>query len=187
MFCSHCGGNDLFILYQQMPTSLNLFAVRNVHHYILGIPVAGETFQALDPFWVLIVSPIFAWIYIARGKQGKDFSLPTKFAFGMFLCSLGFLMLSFAGTFFADRDHMISGNWLIATYACQGMGEILVSGLGLAMISKFVPPRIVGFMMGVWFLLSAIARGFLGSSVATLASVPKVEYGTSGIIIGNIY
>jgi proton-dependent oligopeptide transporter, POT family len=164
-----------FILYQQMPTSLNLFAVRNVHHYLLGIPVSGETFQALNPFWILIASPFFAWLYTKLGKKGNDFSMPAKFAFGMFLCSLGFLILPLAIYLFVDGDHMISGNWLIATYGFQSIGEILISGLGLAMISKFVPARIVGFMMGVWFLLSAVARGFLGSFVASFASVSKSQ------------
>ena len=164
-----------FILYQQMPTSLNLFAVRNVRHTLLGIPISGETFQSLNPFWILVASPVFAWLYTKLGKSGKDFSMPAKFAFGMLLCSLGFLILPLAGKFFADSNHMISGDWLIATYGFQSIGEILVSGLGLAMISRFVPARIVGFMMGVWFLLSAIARGFLGSYVASIASVTSEQ------------
>ena len=164
-----------FILYQQMPTSLNLFAVRNVNHYLLGIPISGETFQALNPFWILIASPVFAWLYTKLGKEGKDFSMPTKFAFGMFLSSLGFLIIPLATNLFVDSNHMISGNWLILTYGFQCIGEILISGLGLAMISKFVPARIVGFMMGVWFLLSAVARGFLGSFVASFASVSQSQ------------
>ena len=159
-----------FVLYQQMPTSLNLFTIRNTNHVILGLTLPGESFQSLNPLWILLASPILAWMYIRLGKQGKDFSLPGKFAFGMLLCSFGFLILPFAGKFFATNG-IISGNWLIVTYGFQSIGELLVSGLGLAMVTKLVPQRMMGFMMGAWFMSTAVAMA-LGGVVASFASVP---------------
>lgn len=172
-----------FILYQQMPTSLNFFAMRNVEHYVFGIPLQGESFQTLNPFWILIASPLLAWFYTKMGKKGKDFCLPTKFAFGMFLCSLGFLTIPFAVSFFAGANSKINGNWLVIVYGFQSIGELLISGLGLAMVTKLVPKKIVGFMMGVWFMSSAIAMA-LGGLVATLASVPKDSVGDPSISLG---
>lgn len=80
-----------YILYAQMPTSLNFFAINNVHHEILGFSINPVSFQALNPFWVVLASPILAGIYTHLGNKGKDLSMPMKFTLGMFMCSLGFL------------------------------------------------------------------------------------------------
>jgi len=168
-----------FVLYQQMPTSLNLFAIRNTDCTILGLTVPGPSFQSLNPFWIMLGSPILAWFYTRLGKKGKDFSMPTKFAFGMFLCSLGFLTLPFAIKYFATSKNLISGNWLIITYGFQSVGELLISGLGLAMVTKLVPQKVIGFVMGAWFMSSAVAMA-LGGFVAALASVPKGDIGDPG-------
>jgi POT family proton-dependent oligopeptide transporter len=160
-----------FILYQQMPTSLNLFVDRNVHHSIFGISLETASFQALNPMWIMIASPILAFLYGRLGSKGRDLPLPAKFALGMMLCSLGFLSLWLASIFFADAQGLISGNWLILSYGCQSLGELLVSGLGLAMVARLVPQRMMGFMMGAWFMATAIAM-VLGGYVAAFASIP---------------
>ncbi len=80
-----------YILYAQMPTSLNFFAINNVHHEILGFAINPVSFQALNPFWVVVASPVLAAIYTRLGGKGKDLTMPMKFALGMFLCALGFL------------------------------------------------------------------------------------------------
>lgn len=80
----------IFVLYSQMPTSLNFFAIRNVEHSILGIAFELEQYQALNPFWIIIGSPILAAIY---NKMGDTLPMPTKFAIGMVLCSGAFLIL----------------------------------------------------------------------------------------------
>jgi len=161
-----------FALYQQMPTSLNLFAVRNTHHFILGIPIEPASFQALNPLWIMIASPLLVMVYTKMGKNGKDLSMPAKFTLGMFLCSLGFLSLTFAGHFFADTNGKIAGNWLILTYGLQSIGELLISGLGLAMITKLAPQRSMGFIMGAWFMSQSIAM-IIGGKIAIIAAIPE--------------
>lgn len=161
-----------YVLYQQMPTSLNLFAIRNVYHSIAGIPIEGESFQALNPFWVVVSGLILAKIFSSLGKKGKDFSMPVKFSSAMLLCSFGFLILPIGANYFADANFMISGNWLVGTYFFQSTAEVLIGGLGLSMISKLVPHKEVGFMIGAWYMVSAVAR-FLGGYVAAWASIPK--------------
>lgn len=166
-----------YVLYQQMPTSLNLFTIRNTDCTIFGIHMPGPAFQNMNPFWILVGSPILAWTYNQLGKKGKDFSIPTKFSTGLLLSSLGFLSLWSAATFFADSNHLVSANWIFVMYAFQSTGELMVAGLGLSMMTKLVPQKIVGFMMGAWFMCSATASS-IGGYVATLASVPK-----KGIIV----
>ncbi len=161
-----------YILYQQMPSSLNLFTIRNTDHAILGLTIPGPSFQSLNSFWVVVGGPILALFYTKMGKKGKDFSMPAKFAFGMFLCSLAFLTIPIAIRFFVPGKAIISGNWLVVVYAFQSFGELLISGLGLSMVTKLVPQKVMGFMMGAWFMSSAVAMA-LGGFVAALASVPK--------------
>ncbi len=117
-----------FVLYSQMPTSLNFFAIRNVEHSILGIAFEPEQYQALNPFWIIIGSPILAAIY---NRMGDTLPMPMKFAIGM-----------------------------------------VISGLGLAMVAQLVPQRLMGFIMGSWFLTTAGAN-IIGGYVANLMAVPS--------------
>ncbi|AIX73846.1 dipeptide/tripeptide permease DtpA [Pantoea sp. PSNIH4] len=157
-----------FVLYMQMPTSLNFFAIRNVEHTILGIAFEPEQYQALNPFWIMVASPILAAIY---NKLGDRMPMPHKFAFGMVLCSAAFLVLPL-GASFATQQGIVSVNWLILSYALQSVGELMISGLGLAMVAQLVPQRLMGFIMGSWFLTTAGAAMIAGK-VANLMAVPE--------------
>lgn len=157
-----------FVLYMQMPTSLNFFAIRNVEHTILGIAFEPEQYQALNPFWIMVASPILAAIY---NKLGDRMPMPHKFAFGMVLCSGAFLVLPL-GASFATQQGIVSVNWLILSYALQSIGELMISGLGLAMVAQLVPQRLMGFIMGSWFLTTAGAAMIAGK-VANLMAVPE--------------
>jgi POT family proton-dependent oligopeptide transporter len=156
-----------FVLYSQMPTSLNFFAIRNVEHAILGITFQPEQFQALNPFWIMIGSPILAAIY---NKMGDRLPMPHKFAIGMVLCSFAFLVLPLGAKFATDAG-IVSVNWLILSYALQSTGELMISGLGLAMVAQLVPQRLMGFIMGSWFLTTAGAA-LIAGKVANLMAVP---------------
>lgn len=177
-------GVVFFVLYFQMPTSLNFFAIHNVSHDIFGIGVEPEQFQALNPFWIMVASPVLAMLY---GKLGDRLSMPFKFACGMALCAMSFLILSW-GANFANAEGIISSNWLVLCYAFQSIGELLVSGLGLAMVAQLVPQRMMGFAMGMWFLTSATAAVIAGW-VASLTSVPShVASATESLAIyGDVF
>ena len=177
-----------FALYQQMPTSLNLFAARNVTPSIFGIPVEAANFQALNPFWIMLISPVLAVVYAKLDKSGNDLSLPGKFALGMMMCCAAFLTLGLVPKYFADSTGYISGNWLVLSYGFQSLGELLVSGLGLAMVARLTPERSMGFMMGAWFMFQSVAM-VLGGEIATLASVSEkgMTAAASLSIYGNLF
>ncbi|WP_380180520.1 dipeptide/tripeptide permease DtpA [Kalamiella sp. sgz302252] len=157
-----------FVLYMQMPTSLNFFAIRNVEHSILGLAFQPEQYQALNPFWIMIFSPLLAAIY---NKMGDRLPMPHKFALGMVLCSIAFLVLPL-GAKFANELGIVSVSWLILSYALQSVGELMISGLGLAMVAQLVPQRLMGFIMGSWFLTTAGAAMVAGK-VANMMAVPE--------------
>lgn len=172
-----------FTLYQQMPTSINLFAVNNVVPYFLGIAIDAQSFQALNPIWIVFMSPILAWFYAQLNHKGIAFSIPYKFALGMTMCALSFLVL-YLSRYCYSENGMVSSWWLILSYLFQSLGELLVSALGVAMVAELSPSSITGFVMGMWFLTSAIA-GFIGAAVASYAAIP--EHMHSGIDSLMIY
>ncbi|MFI4962614.1 MAG: oligopeptide:H+ symporter [Legionellales bacterium] len=171
-----------FTLYQQMPTSLNLFAVHNVLPTFLGFTIDPQSFQALNPIWIVLMSPVLAMGYGSLSKRGVLFTVPYKFALGMTMCGISFLMLFFARYFHSDTG-MVSSGWLIGSYLFQSLGELLVSALGVAMVAELVPSRIAGFVMGMWFLTSSIA-GFIGAKVASYTALPKhIQPGIESLMI----
>ena len=164
-----------FIFYQQMSTSLSLFALRNVdlEFTVLGAHLwtwSPAQFQALNAIWIMVLSPVLAWIYTRAGSSGKDLSIAAKFALGFAMVAVGFFVYGIAGNFAVGGK---TSSWvMIIGYGCYSLGELLVSGLGLAMIARYVPARMGGFMMGAYFVAVGISQ-YLGGLVANLASVPK--------------
>jgi len=159
-----------WVMYFQTFTSLTLFALRNVEPSILGIPMLPAQFQALNPFWIMVMSPVLAIIYQRLFNKNHDLSIATKFALGTLLAGLSFVILPIGGLF--NHGGVISGNWLFISYWMQSTGELLVSALGLSLAARYVPQRYMGFTMGLWFLCTSIAS-IIAGKVATLASVPK--------------
>lgn len=160
-----------FTLYQQMPSSLNLFAVNNVVPTIFGVSFDPQSFQALNPIWIIAMSPALAVFYGQLNKRHIAFTITYKFAMGMTLSGISFLLLYFA-RFYASDTGMVSAWWLVSSYLFQSVGELLVSALGIAMVAELVPAQIVGFVMGMWFLASALA-GYTGAFMASYTSIPS--------------
>jgi len=164
-----------FIFYQQMSTSLSLFALRNVDldfslfgsHLFTWSPAQ---FQALNAIWIMVLSPVLAWIYTRSSGGRLDLSIAAKFALGFAVVAAGFFTYGLAGAFAVNG---LTSSWImIAGYGLYSLGELLVSGLGLAMIARYVPARMGGFMMGAYFVAVGISQ-YLGGLVATMASVPE--------------
>ena len=163
-------GVIFFTLYQQMPTSINFFAINHVRPEILGFYLNPQSFQVFNPIWIMLLSPVLASWYRRQEQTGNTLSTAHKFALGMTLCAISFLCL-YLPHFFADSQFKVSSWWLVLSYFFQGFGELLVSALGVAMVAELVPEAISGFIMGMWFLTSASA-GFIGGWVASMTKPP---------------
>ncbi len=159
-----------FVLFFQTPMSLNLFALRNVRHEILGIAIHPAQFQALNSFWIFTMSPVLAFIYNRLTRLKKDLSLPTKFATGTLFVGLAFLVLPLVSVF--NHTGVVSSWWMVLVYWFISVGELLVSALGLSLVARYIPQRLMGYSMGLWFLCISIA-GMLAGRVSAIASVPK--------------
>ncbi|PCI39410.1 MAG: dipeptide/tripeptide permease [Thiotrichales bacterium] len=159
-----------FVLYSQMPTSMTLFAERNVQHSLLGIHIEPASYQALNEFWIVILAPILAIVYQQLRSRNIVLSMATKFALGTLLAASAFLSLS-ASALFAHNG-VVSGWWLVLAYFLESAGELLVSALGLSLVAQYIPRRLMGFTMGFWYLCTAIAF-IIGGHVAAVARIPE--------------
>ena len=164
-----------FIFYSQMATSLTLFALHNVslEWKLFGFdmwPWSPGQYQALNPIWIMLLSPVLAWIYTHMGKSGRDLPVAAKFVLGFVVVAIGFFIFGISGG--TAVDGKVSSWYMIWGYGFYSLGELLVSGLGLAMIARYVPARMGGFMMGAYFVAVGVSQ-YLGSIVANLASIPE--------------
>jgi POT family proton-dependent oligopeptide transporter len=164
-----------FIFYQQQMTSLTLFALRNVDpsFSLFGVHLfswSAAQFQALNPIWIMLLSPVLASTYTRLAKGRGDISIAAKFALGYVAVAIGFVIYAFSGRYAVDGR--VSSWFMVWGYGLNSLGELLVSGLGLAMIARYIPARMSGFMMGAYFVATGISQ-YLGSVVANFAQMPS--------------
>jgi POT family proton-dependent oligopeptide transporter len=136
--------------FEQAGSSLNLFADRLTRLSFLQWNFPSTLFQSVQPLFVIIFSPIFALLWLRMGKHEP--SSPTKFGFGLFFVGLSFLLLVPGAAIAQSQGIKVSPMWLIGVYFLQTVGELCLSPVGLSMVTKLAPPRIVGLMLGVFFL-----------------------------------
>ena len=149
-------------LFEQAYTSLNLFADRVLDR---GDIPAGS-FLSLNALFIILLAPIFAWLWVKLGKYNPNTAV--KFSLALMLVGLGFGSLVL-GINLSDLGK-VGMIWLIITYFLHTCGELCLSPVGLSAVTKLSPPKIVGFMMGVWFLATASSE-FIASVLANIASV----------------
>jgi POT family proton-dependent oligopeptide transporter len=160
------------ILYGQMQTSINFFAINNVSPSILGFSINPQSFQSLNPFWIIVLSPLLSYFYVKLGNKGLIYSIHNKFATGMLLCGLSFVSL-FISKYFANELGIVNSLWLVLSYGLGGAGELMISALGVAMVAELVPGVMSGFVMGMWFSYLSIGN-LLSGYVASLVALPKI-------------
>jgi POT family proton-dependent oligopeptide transporter len=160
-------------LFEQAGSSLTLFADRNTDLSIFGLfnLSAGQT-RFFNAFFIVTLAPIFSILWNALGRRGMEPSTPVKFGIALFGVGLGFLALVW-GTKFAGPDFRVSVWWLALLYLIHSAAELCLSPVGLSMVTKLSIPRIVGLMMGLWFLATSCGQ-YVAGIVAQVASVETV-------------
>ncbi|GAB5455132.1 MAG: peptide MFS transporter [Henriciella sp.] len=148
-------------LFEQAGSSLNLFTDRLVDKEMFGVNVPAPVFQSLNAGYIVIFAPIFAWMWVALAKRGREPSTPVKFAIGVFLAGLGFLSLV-AGINASGTTGLTAVYFIFLIYWVHTMGELMVSPVGLSAVTKMAPARVVGMTMGAWFLYSGLSNYLAG-------------------------
>ena len=178
--------NILFwALFEQAGSSLNFLAqdfVKMPDVTILGWTPTFEVFQSVNPVFIILLAPVFATMWIKLDKADWNPSIPRKFAYGMAGAALGFYVLVFAIQNFVDAGGKISWVWLALTYLIHTMGELCLSPIGLAMVTKLALPKETGLAMGGWFLSIAMAN-FVAGRIAAIASGGNAEGETASSLV----
>jgi proton-dependent oligopeptide transporter, POT family len=160
-------------LFEQAGSSLTLFADRNTELSVFGLfnISAGQT-QFFNALFIVMLAPLFSIMWNVLARRGVEPSIPIKFAIALMGVGLGFLFLVW-GVQFAGPDFKVALWWLAGLYFIHSAAELCISPVGLSMITKLSIARIVGLMMGVWFLSISVAQ-YVAGIVAQVASVETV-------------
>jgi POT family proton-dependent oligopeptide transporter len=151
-------------VFEQAGSTLNLFAQRATRTEMFGFSFPPSWLQSVAPFLLVVLSPVFAWIWWRL--RHRDPSSPAKFTFGLVCVSLSFAILVIPGQA-AEHGIKVSPLWLVATYFLHTVGELCLSPVGLSAMTRLAPARIVGLTMGVWFLALSVGN-YLGGRVGGL-------------------
>lgn len=144
-------------VFEQAGSTLNLFADRNTNNSLFGSEFPSSWWQSLNPLFVIIFAPMFAWLWIKLARTGVEPGAPFKFSNGLLLVGLGFLVLVPAAAASEDGSR-VGPMWLFVTYLLHTWGELVLSPVGLSAMSKLAPVRIGGLVMGVWFLGTSVGN-----------------------------
>lgn len=160
-------------LFEQAGSSLTLFADRNTDLSVFGLFTisAGQT-QFFNAFFIVVLAPLFSVMWTAMARRNIEPTIPVKFGLALMGVGAGFLFLVW-GAQFAGPDFKVAIWWLAGLYLIHSIAELCISPVGLSMITKLSIARIVGLMMGVWFLSISMAQ-YVGGLVAQVASVETV-------------
>ncbi|MBV9575809.1 MAG: peptide MFS transporter [Gammaproteobacteria bacterium] len=157
-------------LFFQMFISANLFVERLVNKSLFGIPLTTTVFYASEGLFIILLGPLFAWIWQTLGRRSANPSPITKFFLGVLFAGIGFLVLSMS-TLFASSAGFINPLWIFFAYFLLTIGELFLSPIGLSAVTMLAPPQLMGMMMGIWFVGTGFGGIFAGI-LAKLASVP---------------
>ena len=150
-----------FAGYEQMGASFNLFADRYTERHLFGWEVPAGVLQAVNPLFIIIFAPILAAFWLFLGRHNRDLSAPAKFGAGLIFLGLGFLIM-YGAAGYVLAGHKVAMTWLVATYLMHTWGELCLSPVGLSSMTKLVPPRFVGQVLGVWFMATALGTNLAG-------------------------
>jgi proton-dependent oligopeptide transporter, POT family len=158
--------------YEQAGSSLSLFAERSTNRVVLGFDFPASWFQFVPALFVMILAPMFAWLWIALGK--REPSSPAKFVWALVFGGIAFTLLIPAARA-AMAGALVSPWWLTGTYFLQTVGEMCLSPVGLSAMSKLAPARVAGLMMGLFFVSISIGDYLAGTAASLYESMPLPE------------
>jgi POT family proton-dependent oligopeptide transporter len=147
--------------FEQAGSSFNLFAERYTARHMFQYEIPAAWFQALGPVFIIAFAPVFAWLWVWLARRNLDPSIPVKFAFGLLLLGMGFLVMAGAARVVV-AGHKAWPTWLIMTYLLHTFGELCLSPVGLSSVTKLAPRKLAGQMMGIWFLATSLGNLLAG-------------------------
>ncbi|KUL78636.1 MULTISPECIES: oligopeptide:H+ symporter [unclassified Streptomyces] len=165
-----------WMIYDQGGSTVSLFAESSADNSVFGWEFPVSWYQSVNPVMIMALAPVFAWLWLALAKRGKEPSTASKFAMGLILVGASFFLF-LAPLSIADGGHKAAALWLAAIYFVQTVGELMLSPVGLSVTTKMAPAKYASQMMGVWFL--AVTAG---DATTGLLSIAGVDLNKTGIV-----
>jgi len=156
-----------FAGFEQAGGTMSLFAEANTNRATMFGTITASMFQAVNPIFIIMFAPLLSILWTWLSMRKKEPNIPVKFGLGLVLLGLGFWIMSMASVS-AMHGHLVSPMWLVMVYLVHTFGELCLSPIGLSMVSKLAPQRIVSVMMGFWFACTALAQYLAGVLEAIL-------------------
>ena len=175
-------GSILFwALFEQAGSSLNLFTDRHVDRS--GVP--ASVFQSLNAIYIVLLAPLFAWLWTALGRKGLEPSAPAKFGLALMQLGLGFLVLV-AGTA-AAGNAAVPVVFIFLIYLLHTTGELCLSPVGLSAMNRLAPAHMASLIMGTWFFASATGNFVAGLIAAATGSEAASGEGAGREVVMQVY
>jgi POT family proton-dependent oligopeptide transporter len=171
--------------YEQMGSSLALFADRMVDRVVLGYEIPAASLLSLPSIYVILLAPFFSLLWATLARRGFEPQAPLKFTLAITLLAMAFLSLAL-GIGLTPAGKPVALGWFALNFLLLVMGELCLAPVGMSMITRLAPRRIVALMMGV-FLLAYSASSFISSQIARLTSIdPGVgEQANPSLVLAN--
>ena len=145
-------------IFEQAGSSMSLFADRLTDNRLFGLSFPSSWWQSVNAAWVIVLALPFAFLWTKLGHHQP--SSPLKFTLGLFFVALSFVWMVPAARLTANG--IVSPLWLLGLYFLQTVGEMFLSPVGLSTMTKLAPPRLLGLVMGIWFLAAALGNKLAG-------------------------
>jgi len=166
---------------------MNLFAFDHTDRMLGGWEVSAGMLQAVNPLFIILLAPVMGMLWVWLGSRNP--SIPVKFGAGLILLGAGFLVMAWGSTYVETGQ--VGMRWLVATYFLHTVGELCLSPIGLSSVTKLAPDRLVGQMMGTWFMGAALGNLVAGLVTGYIETMPLPQlFSTVALIViisGAIY
>ncbi|TCM66561.1 POT family proton-dependent oligopeptide transporter [Acinetobacter calcoaceticus] len=145
---------------EQQPTAFNIFARDYTDRMLMGFEIPTVWFQSINPIFIVLFSPVIAWVWVKLGQSNRDPSYIIKFVLALFMAAIGYIIMALASqAAMTGQGGLVSPLWMVASLFMLTIGELCLSPIGLSAMTKLSPTLIRGQIMGLW--CTAIALGNL--------------------------
>ncbi len=176
--------------FEQAGTSMNIFARDLTDRVLWGWEAPTTWLQSINPVFIILLAPVIGMLWVRLGARNP--SIPLKFGLGLILLGVGFLVMAWGALYVPENAAGnpaigVSMTWLVVTYFFHTVGELGLSPVGLSSVTKLSPQRLVGQMMGTWFMGAALGNLVAGLIASRIESLPPQQLFTvvASIAVGS--
>ena len=168
--------------FEQAGSSMNLFARDFTDRGLFGFEIGAGMLQAVNPIFIILLAPVVGMVWVKLAERSP--SIPVKFGLGLILLGVGFFVMAWGSSFLGAEGARVGMQWLVVTYFFHTVGELCLSPVGLSSITKLAPGRLVGQMMGTWFMGAALGNLIAGLVAGYIEAMPLTQlFGTVATIV----